>query len=61
LTTIISGVTDAWQECGIVWQKFWVEGGAVVAAKMKAAVFVEAGRIALNEKPIPDIGPLAGC
>ena len=26
--------------------------------KMKAAVFVEPGRIALQEKPIPDIGPL---
>ena len=27
-------------------------------AKMKAAVFVEPGRIALDEKPIPDVGPL---
>jgi alcohol dehydrogenase len=27
-------------------------------AKMKAAIFVEAGRIVLDEKPIPDIGPL---
>jgi alcohol dehydrogenase len=27
-------------------------------AKMKAAVFVERGRIVLEEKPIPDIGPL---
>ena len=26
--------------------------------KMKAAVFVERGRIVLEEKPIPDIGPL---
>ncbi len=26
--------------------------------KMKAAVFVEPGRIALGEKPIPDLGPL---
>ena len=26
--------------------------------KMKAAVFVEPGRIALDEKPVPDIGPL---
>ncbi|MDP3221793.1 MAG: alcohol dehydrogenase catalytic domain-containing protein, partial [Rubrivivax sp.] len=26
--------------------------------KMKAAVFVEAGRIVLEEKPIPDVGPL---
>jgi alcohol dehydrogenase len=27
-------------------------------AKMKAAVFVESGRIVLDEKPVPDIGPL---
>jgi threonine dehydrogenase-like Zn-dependent dehydrogenase len=27
-------------------------------AKMKAAVFVEPGRIVLDEKPIPDVGPL---
>src|SRR6476619_5556145 len=27
-------------------------------SKMKAAVFVERGRIVLREKPIPDIGPL---
>jgi alcohol dehydrogenase len=27
-------------------------------AKMKAAVFVEPGRIVLEDKPIPDIGPL---
>ena len=27
-------------------------------SKMKAAVFVERGRIVLQEKPIPDIGPL---
>jgi alcohol dehydrogenase len=26
--------------------------------KMRAAVFIEAGRIELDEKPIPDIGPL---
>jgi alcohol dehydrogenase len=26
--------------------------------KMKAAVFVERGRIVLQERPIPDIGPL---
>src|ERR1700676_527407 len=26
--------------------------------KMKAAVFVKPGRIVLDEKPIPDIGPL---
>src|SRR5215468_2095728 len=26
--------------------------------KMKAAVFVEKGRIVLDEKPIPDVGPL---
>ena len=29
-----------------------------MAAKMKAAVFVEPGRIVLDEKPIPDVGPL---
>ena len=29
-----------------------------MAAKMKAAVFVEPGRIVLEDKPIPDIGPL---
>lgn len=27
-------------------------------ARMKAAIFVEPGRIVLDEKPIPDIGPL---
>ena len=27
-------------------------------AKMKAVVFVERGQIVLQEKPIPDIGPL---
>ena len=26
--------------------------------RMKAAIFVELGRIVLDEKPIPDIGPL---
>jgi len=26
--------------------------------KMKAAVFVEPGRIVLEEKPVPDVGPL---
>jgi threonine dehydrogenase-like Zn-dependent dehydrogenase len=25
---------------------------------MKAAIFVEPGRIVLDEKPIPDVGPL---
>jgi hypothetical protein len=29
-----------------------------IMAKMKAAVFVEPGRIVLDEKPIPDVGPL---
>ena len=29
-----------------------------MARKMKAAVFVEPGRIVLDEKPIPDVGPL---
>ena len=28
-----------------------------MAAKMKAAVFVEPNRIVLDDKPIPDIGP----
>ncbi len=27
-------------------------------AKMKAAIFIEPGRIVLGEKPVPDIGPL---
>ena len=27
-------------------------------ARMKAAIFVEPGRIVLDEKPIPDVGPL---
>lgn len=27
-------------------------------AKMKAAIFVEAGRIVLDDKPVPDVGPL---
>jgi threonine dehydrogenase-like Zn-dependent dehydrogenase len=29
-----------------------------MAARMKAAIFVEPGRIVLDEKPIPDVGPL---
>ena len=29
-----------------------------MAKRMKAAVFIEPGRIALEERPIPDIGPL---
>jgi threonine dehydrogenase-like Zn-dependent dehydrogenase len=29
-----------------------------MAAKMKAAIFVEPGRIVLDDKPIPDVGPL---
>ncbi len=35
-------------------------GGREVAAmpKMKAAIFVEPGRIVLDEKPVPDLGPL---
>lgn len=28
-----------------------------MAAKMKAAIFVEKGRIVLDDKPVPDIGP----
>src|ERR1041385_7032442 len=35
-----------------------VEQGVVVMPKMKAAVFVEPGRIVLDEKPIPDVGLL---
>ena len=27
-------------------------------AKMKAAIFVEPGRIVLDDKPVPDVGPL---
>ncbi len=27
-------------------------------AKMKAAIFIEAGRIVLGEKPVPEVGPL---
>jgi len=29
-----------------------------MASKMKAAVFVEPGRIVLDEKPVPEVGPL---
>lgn len=29
-----------------------------MAKKMKAAIFVEPGRIVLDEKPIPDVGPM---
>ena len=29
-----------------------------MARKMKAAIFVEPNRIVLDEKPIPDVGPL---
>lgn len=29
-----------------------------IVAKMRAAIFVEPGRILLNEEPIPDVGPL---
>ncbi len=29
-----------------------------MAKKMKVTIFVEPGRIALDEKPIPDFGPL---
>jgi alcohol dehydrogenase len=32
--------------------------GRTAMPKMKAAIFVEPGRIVLDEKPIPDIGPL---
>lgn len=30
----------------------------MAAGRMKAAIFVEPGRIVLDEKPIPDVGPL---
>jgi alcohol dehydrogenase len=29
-----------------------------MAKKMKVTIFVEPGRIALDEKPVPDVGPL---
>ena len=29
-----------------------------MARKMRAAVFVEPGRIVLDEKPVPEVGPL---
>ncbi|MFO1068116.1 MAG: NAD(P)-dependent alcohol dehydrogenase [Geminicoccaceae bacterium] len=29
-----------------------------MASRMKAAIFVEPGRIVLDEKPVPDVGPL---
>jgi alcohol dehydrogenase len=29
-----------------------------MAEKMKAAIFVEPGRIVLDDKPVPDVGPL---
>lgn len=32
--------------------------GRTAMPKMKAAIFVEPGRIVLDEKPIPDVGPL---
>jgi len=35
----------------------WTHGGEIMA-KMKAAIFVEAGRIVLDDKPVPDVGPL---
>jgi hypothetical protein len=31
-----------------------------MAKLMKAAVFVKLGRIALDERPVPDFGPLDG-
>src|SRR5579871_3511696 len=34
------------------------QGKDPVMPKMKAAVFVEPGRIELDEKPVPDVGPL---
>src|SRR5579883_1839319 len=35
-----------------------IGGWGSAMTKMKATIFVEPGRIALDEKPIPDIGPL---
>src|SRR6188508_2071293 len=32
--------------------------GEMIMSKMKVAVFVEPGRIVLDEKPVPDVGPL---
>ena len=29
-----------------------------MAQKMKAAIFIAPGRIVLDDKPIPDVGPL---
>lgn len=29
-----------------------------MATKMRAAIFIEPGRIVLGEKPVPEIGPL---
>jgi alcohol dehydrogenase len=34
------------------------ERGTIMAKMMKAAVFVEANRIVLDDKPIPEVGPL---
>src|SRR6478752_9706505 len=41
----------------IGWVNQRAEGG-VMARVMKAAVFVEPGRIELAEKPVPEVGPL---
>jgi alcohol dehydrogenase len=53
-------VDDADQCCGVqaklFEKKFWKRRATMM--KMKAAVFVEPGRIVLDEKPIPQIGPL---
>jgi threonine dehydrogenase-like Zn-dependent dehydrogenase len=35
-----------------------IEGALMSVARMKAAIFVEPGRIMLDEKPIPEVGPL---
>jgi alcohol dehydrogenase len=37
---------------------FILSRGEVAMPKMKAAIFVEPGRIVLDEKPVPDVGPL---
>jgi D-arabinose 1-dehydrogenase-like Zn-dependent alcohol dehydrogenase len=35
-----------------------VEKESDMTRRMKAAIFVEPGRIVLDEKPVPDVGPL---
>ncbi|WP_217629712.1 hypothetical protein [Paracoccus chinensis] len=35
-----------------------IREGEIMTARIKAAVLVEPGRIMLDEKPVPDVGPL---